>query len=160
MIGKIGASGTGFPVGSDCLYTVTSSGELNLGINDIVNFSDNGGTLIATVVKQRNNSLSKVDGSTNEIPTRFGVDQNYPNPFNPSTTIQYQLSSRENVQVNVYNATGQLVRTLLSEEKDAGNHSVVWDGTSNAGNLVSSGAYFYQVKVGDFVQAKKMILLK
>ena len=78
----------------------------------------------------------------------------------PSTTISFDLAHRENVQVNIYNSLGQLVRTLLNEQRDPGTYSIVWDGKDHRGNGVSSGAYFYQVQTGDLVQAKKMLLLK
>ena len=93
-------------------------------------------------------------------PKNYSLRQNYPNPFNPSTTIEYQLPSRGNVQINICNSLGQLVRSLVNELRDAGTHSVVWDGRDNGGHAVSTGAYFYQVQVGGFVQAKRMLLLK
>ena len=82
------------------------------------------------------------------------------NPFNPSTTIEYQPPSRGNVQINIYNSFGQLVRSLVNEQRDAGTHTAVWDGKDNTGKVVSSGAYFYQIRADDAVQAKRMLLLK
>jgi flagellar hook assembly protein FlgD len=70
------------------------------------------------------------------------------------------LPSRGNVQVNIYNSLGQLVRSLVNEQREAGTHSVVWDGRDNGGSAVATGAYFYQVRTGDFVQAKRMLMLK
>jgi photosystem II stability/assembly factor-like uncharacterized protein len=84
----------------------------------------------------------------------------YPNPFNLSTTINFQLSQRGNVQLNIYNSLGQFVRSLLNEQREAGTHSLTWDGRDDQGSPVSSGAYFYQVRIGDLLQAKKMLLLK
>ena len=98
--------------------------------------------------------------SDNQVAGGFRLDQNYPNPFNPGTTIEYQLAQRGNVEIHVYNSVGQLVRTLVSEQKEAGSYSVAWDGKSNIGYVVSSGMYFYQLKAGNFVQAKKMLLIK
>jgi flagellar hook assembly protein FlgD len=88
------------------------------------------------------------------------LSQNYPNPFNPSTTISFEMPQRGEVQVSIYNSLGQLVRTLVNEQREPGSHSVVWDGRDNAGVVVSSGMYLYQVKAGEVVEAKKMILLK
>ncbi len=160
VIGKVGANGTGFPVGSYVIYPADAAGELFLGINDVINFSDNGGTLVARVIKQRNHVLSKIVRGSNEAALSFSVSQNYPNPFNPSTKIEYELTQRDNIDVNIFNSAGQLVRSLINEQKEAGRYSIVWDGRDNIGNTISSGAYFYEVKVGDLVQAKKMLLLK
>jgi hypothetical protein len=93
-------------------------------------------------------------------PTEFLLRQNYPNPFNPTTTIEYQLPSRGTVQINIYNSLGQLVRSLVNEQRDAGTHSVVWDGRDNGGNAVATGAYFYQLRVNGLAQSKRMLLLK
>ena len=80
---------------------------------------------------------------------------NYPNPFNPITTIQYELPQRSAVQIAIYDLLGREVITLVSEIQDAGYQSVQW----NASN-VPSGMYFYQIRVGDQVQTKKLLLLK
>jgi hypothetical protein len=95
-----------------------------------------------------------------EIPNKMNIGQNYPNPFNPTTTIEYQLPQRGNVEIKIYNSIGEIIKTLITGEKEAGYYSVVWDGKNDAGNLVTSGVYFYQIKSGSFVQAKKMLLLK
>ncbi|NIM20733.1 MAG: T9SS type A sorting domain-containing protein [Candidatus Latescibacteria bacterium] len=86
--------------------------------------------------------------------------QNYPNPFNPSTTIKYSIRERAHVSLNVYNVAGQLVRTLVNEEKPAGEYTKGWNGRSDAGESVSSGVYFYRIVSKNFTQTKKMILLK
>jgi len=88
-------------------------------------------------------------------PTQFKLDQNYPNPFNPSTVISYQLAVGSHVTLNVYDILGNEVATLINGQKPAGNYSVKF----NASNL-SSGVYFYQLKTGNFIRTKKMILLK
>jgi hypothetical protein len=88
-------------------------------------------------------------------PTSYSLAQNYPNPFNPVTTIKYQLPVSGRVSLKVYNILGKEIATLVDEEKSAGTYSVTFD----AGKL-SSGIYFYRIQAGNFVQAKKMILLK
>jgi hypothetical protein len=93
-------------------------------------------------------------------PYNFKLFQNYPNPFNPTTTIEYNIPNRGNVEIRIFNSVGELIKTLLTTEKDAGNYFVVWDGKNNSGNLVSSGVYFYQIKSGSLLQTKKMLLLK
>jgi hypothetical protein len=157
VIGKIGTSGTPFYVGSIRTFRVNATDSLFLGYNDNF-FSDNYGYYVAFVAR-RNSPITgrPVDGG---IVDQYSLAQNYPNPFNPSTTIEYRLPSRGNVQVNIYNSLGQLVRSLVNEQREAGTHSVVWDGRDNGGSAVATGAYFYQVRTGDFVQAKRMLMLK
>ena len=94
------------------------------------------------------------------VPTSFELSQNYPNPFNPTATIQYALPKAVQVELKVFNILGQVVRTLVDEEKGAGYHQVVWDGTDQTGRPVSTGIYLYQIKAGDFVETKKMQLIK
>jgi hypothetical protein len=93
-------------------------------------------------------------------PTEFDLRQNYPNPFNPATTIQYALPRASEVSVAIYNVLGQRVRSLVNEHQDPGYKTVWWDGKDDGGNEVSSGVYFYRIEAGDFVQSKKMTLLK
>ena len=94
------------------------------------------------------------------IPTAYSLYQNYPNPFNPITTIQYDLPNRSDVQITIYNLLGRDVATLVSENQDVGYKSVQWDATNNAGQPVSAGMYFYQIRAGEFVLTRKMILIK
>jgi hypothetical protein len=90
------------------------------------------------------------------------LDNAYPNPFNPTTTIRYSIASAGHVSLKIYNAAGQLVRTLVDEEQSPveGGFSVTWDGASNTGEKVASSVYFYQLTAKDFSQTKKMVLLK
>ncbi|MDZ4182157.1 MAG: FlgD immunoglobulin-like domain containing protein [Candidatus Cloacimonadaceae bacterium] len=86
--------------------------------------------------------------------------QNYPNPFNPETTISYDMPASGKVSLSVYNVKGQLVKTLVNETRPFGRNSVVWNGTDNAGNSVSSGIYFYQLSTNGKSEMKKMMLMK
>ncbi len=101
-----------------------------------------------------NSSVTKVDKPVTN-PSEFLLSQNYPNPFNPSTTIDYQIPKASNVTIKVYDLLGKEVATLVNEEKAAGTYTVNF----NADNL-SSGLYIYQIKSGNFIQTKKMTLLK
>ena len=89
------------------------------------------------------------------VPSGFKLSQNYPNPFNSVTTIPFSVSRNSYVQLKVYNSLGQEVATLVNEEKPAGNYQVEF----NASNL-PSGVYLYRLEAGDFVQTKKMVLVK
>ncbi len=86
--------------------------------------------------------------------------QNYPNPFNPSTTIGFRISDAGIVTLKIYDISGRLVKTLLNENRNAGNYSVTWDGTNQSGVKVGSGIYLYKLTAGNFQQVKKMMLIK
>ena len=88
-------------------------------------------------------------------PKAFFLNQNYPNPFNPNTAISYNVASNDKVLLEVYNTLGQRVKTLVDKEQTPGAYTVSWD----AGRL-ASGTYFYRIKVGNFEQTKKAVLLK
>jgi 7,8-dihydropterin-6-yl-methyl-4-(beta-D-ribofuranosyl)aminobenzene 5'-phosphate synthase len=90
-----------------------------------------------------------------QIPQRFKLEQNYPNPFNPTTTIKYSVPKLSFVTIKIYDVLGNEVATLVNEEKAVGAYELNW----NATNL-PSGVYFYRLQAGDFVETKKMILLK
>jgi len=109
--------------------------------NSIIYFSSNGGTFI------NNNS--------NEVPKDFILYQNYPNPFNPTTTIEYSLSKSGFVSIQVYSIDGKVIRELVNGYKRAGNYLVTFNGEQHA-----SGTYFYRIVSGDFVDTKRMVLVK
>jgi hypothetical protein len=113
----------------------------------------------------------------------FSLLQNYPNPFNPATTIQFRVGSLEfrepihttqksvygsqfmvnspiHTTLTIYNILGQRVKTLVDGEKLPGEYKVIWDGKDKAGKDVASGIYFYRLKVGGYVETKRMVLLK
>jgi hypothetical protein len=94
------------------------------------------------------------------LPPQFSLQQNYPDPFNPLTTISYTLPQRSYVTITVFNILDQKVRTLVDEIKPPGTHEIVWDGTDQSGKPVSSGMYFYKLQAGDYVETRKMVLLK
>ncbi|MCK4795745.1 MAG: T9SS type A sorting domain-containing protein, partial [Spirochaetes bacterium] len=84
----------------------------------------------------------------------------YPNPFNPTTTISYALQEAGDVSLQIFNIKGQLVKTLVDEKRETGNHSVVWAGKDNNDRKVASGVYFYRINAGEFTDMKKMLLIK
>jgi len=98
----------------------------------------------------------------NPVAFANSLDDNYPNPFNPTTTIKYSIAEHGQVTLKIYNAAGQLVRTLIDEEQAPvqGGFSKVWNGMNEQGQPVASGVYFYQLTAKNFSQTKKMVLLK
>jgi hypothetical protein len=89
-------------------------------------------------------------------PSKFSLEQNYPNPFNPSTSIQYSLASKQFVSLKIFNSLGEEIETLVNENQEAGIHSKLYILNST----LPSGVYLYQLKAGEFIQTRKMILLK
>jgi len=99
--------------------------------------------------------VTGITGESGTIPKDFTLSQNFPNPFNPSTVIKYQLPKESFVTIKIYDLLGRDVKTLVKEEKSTGSYSVKF----NSANL-PSGIYLYRLQAGDFVQTRKMILLK
>lgn len=99
-------------------------------------------------------------GSPTYAPQAYKLSQNYPNPFNPSTKIEYAVQQAGHVTIRVFNLRGELVKTLVDQDRPSGEYSAVWDGKNDIGHSVASGQYFYQLSVGNFVTSKKLLLLK
>jgi len=125
-------------------------------------------TYIFKVLARNDNGYSNFSKNSNPVKTfpttsvaegiiqkTFSLQQNYPNPFNPSTTIKYSIPKQSYVTLKVYDILGREVAALVNEKKPAGVYEINW----NASKL-SSGVYFYQLKAGEFIQTKKMILIK
>jgi hypothetical protein len=85
----------------------------------------------------------------------YSLSNNYPNPFNPSTKIKYSVPKSSNVVIKVFDVLGNEIETLVNEEKAAGTYEVTW-----YAEQLPSGVYFYQLQAGDYINTKKMILLK
>ncbi len=105
-------------------------------------------------------SESTADDVASFLPTVFTLENPYPNPFNPQTTIPYSVSEFSDVELIVFNALGQRVRTLVQTWKAPGSYSIVWNGTDNFGNTMGAGTYFCRLQTGELVATQKMILLK
>jgi len=91
---------------------------------------------------------------------QFSLEQNYPNPFNPSTNIQYAITSRQLVSLKVYDVLGNEIATLVEEEKPAGLYEIKFNSHTSEVRNLTSGVYFYKLQAGNFVETKKMLLLK
>lgn len=144
-----------FAVFDPIAFKISLTSPVYIGFADLtitVTDSD-GGELQATIV------LDVMPITSNEfdegIPLQFSLDQNYPNPFNPSSTINFGIPEASDVRIDVYNMLGQHVGTLVDQKMQAGYHSVIFEASS-----LSSGTYIYRIVAGDFVQTKKMMLIK
>ena len=104
--------------------------------------------------------IVSVEEIADVVPTKFILHQNYPNPFNPTTNIKYQIPELRFITLKIYDILGNEVATLVNEEKPVGEYEVDFNvGTSRELSL-PSGVYFYQLKTNNFIQTKKMLLLK
>ena len=159
---------TGWAVGTNgaILYTTNGGTNWNSQIGGTkeglfsVHFNDNntGWTVgdSGTILKTTNGGVSFVEEQEiDEIATNYSLTNNYPNPFNPSTKIKYSVPKSSNVVIKVFDILGKEIETLVNEEKQTGTYEITWC----AENL-PSGIYFYRIQAGDFVETKKMILLK
>jgi hypothetical protein len=117
------------------------------GIDSIANAVD----IVEEIVPQGTADIQQ----ESKIPENYFLKQNYPNPFNPSTTIRYSIPQISLVQIKVFDVLGNELETLVNEEKTAGAYEITW----TAENL-TSGVYFYQLKAGNFISTKKLILMK
>ncbi|MGB5528359.1 MAG: T9SS type A sorting domain-containing protein, partial [Ignavibacteriaceae bacterium] len=99
--------------------------------------------------------IVSVDDEINAQPEDYNLYQNYPNPFNPSTTIRYSVIKPDVVRIKIYDILGREVKTLVNELKQAGTYEVQFNASE-----IASGIYLYRIESGNFVQTKKMILLK
>ena len=144
----IGQNAQPLPLGDKPLFSF--EGE---GIDTVeISLADTDGKLMKVEQKQANNSK----------PNRYALYQNYPNPFNPETQIKYSVSGDGfiHVTLRVYNVVGQLVKTLVDEEQMPGQYCRTWNGKDEKNQDVASGMYFYKLKISDFSETKKMVLLR
>lgn len=96
-----------------------------------------------------------VDDDPSSVPTEYSLSQNYPNPFNPVTTIRYDIPKETHVTLAIYDILGQKVAELVNELKVTGRYQTIWNASS-----LSSGIYFYRIEAGDYVNVKKLMLMK
>jgi photosystem II stability/assembly factor-like uncharacterized protein len=109
-----------------------------------------------TILHTTNGGVSFIEEEQiDEVPRTYFLSNNFPNPFNPSTKIKYSVPQSSNIILKVFDVLGNEIETLVDEEKPAGKYEVEFDAST-----LTSGVYFYQLDAGDFVQTKKMILLK
>ena len=160
------SSGHIFLADSNGVFISTDNGDnwttLNTGLTETNIHSlkiDNYGYLFAGsasgYIFKSNQTISGFSASTPELPKSFYLYQNYPNPFNPATSIQFTIPQRSHVQLKVFDVLGCEIASLINEEIEAGNHSINFQ----AGSL-SSGVYIYQLKAGNYLDSKKMLLIR
>ncbi|HEX9972718.1 MAG TPA: FlgD immunoglobulin-like domain containing protein, partial [bacterium] len=117
------------------------------------------------IVIHKEAGLAKPDNFAEDIepeatPRQFSLFQNYPNPFNPETMIRFQIPQANHIIVRIFNTLGEEIRNVVNGRYQAGDYSVIWDGRDNSGKAVSSGTYIYQIQAGQYVDVKRMVLIR
>ena len=105
-------------------------------------------------------TLVAIDDVDDVVPENFYVSPNYPNPFNPSTQIDIYTNQKSDLTVNIIDAVGRLVNTLINKNLEAGTYSAKWDGNNREGQSMPTGVYFIQVMSGTEVSTQKLVLMK
>ncbi len=126
-----------------------------LSTNNAADYALTGGAAVFTNNAGESSTVVSVEAIGGEVPLEYALQQNYPNPFNPSTIIEFSVPRSNYVTLKIYDTLGEEVATLVSENFSAGRYKVQWDGSRFA-----SGIYFYRLQAGEFVQTKKLLLLK
>jgi immune inhibitor A len=105
-------------------------------------------------------AVSNDDDDDTPVLPKFALEQNYPNPFNPVTRFDYSIASPGEVEINIYNVTGQRIKRIVDGHHQAGVYTAVWDGTDANGEGVPSGVYLYELVTDEETTARKMLLMK
>lgn len=136
------------PISGRGMYYLTSTGWQNFPAGNL---------MISSYIAEQ---PVGVENENTDLPLTFGLMQNYPNPFNPSTLIKYQLPKSEFVTLEIFNAIGEKVYTLVNQMQTAGEYTIQWNGNNGFGKVLPSGMYIYRIKAGSYTDIKKMLLLK
>ncbi|MBI5464697.1 MAG: T9SS type A sorting domain-containing protein [Ignavibacteriales bacterium] len=139
------------------LIDPTGKQSVSPGNTPLLEFNGEWKILTATLADAEHRSITPQIGSVAvvTVPTEYTLSQNYPNPFNPATTISFALPQAGYAKLDILNALGQLVTTLIDHKLEAGTYTFTWDASGQA-----SGVYVYRLTTVDFVETKKMLLLK
>lgn len=165
---------TGYIIGSRSTTMKTTNGGINWGFQSmgVYQINDNNRIFVADsvnmfIVGENSYVFKSTDGGGSisypigiepvsiEIPDKYQLFQNNPNPFNPTTKIKFGIPSQSNAKIIIYDLLGREVTTLVNEQLRPGTYEVDWDGSGFA-----SGVYFYSLVTNDFVEAKRMVLIK
>ncbi|MFC1490642.1 FlgD immunoglobulin-like domain containing protein [Candidatus Latescibacterota bacterium] len=145
-------------------WTPIFSGGLNDG-DPLVSADLNGDGIFEAVFNSNYDNvnivgLPGITGVNESLPAGFSLGYAFPNPFNSATTLSFELERKDRISINVYNPLGQIVRTLVDEDLTPGKHYATWNGKDNAGNTVSSGTYFFNLRTSDFSKTQKITFAK
>jgi len=127
---------------------------------NIAEMINEGQTIPAGMIDLATANYTYKQNESGTLPSAFALSQNYPNPFNPVTTISFSLPSATDVTLDIYNIMGQKITTLVNGPMEAGEYQIQWDGKIDGGQSTATGVYFYRLRAGEFLDTKKMLLLK
>jgi hypothetical protein len=157
--GQSGSNGTGSVVRVRAKISgkANNGTKISFALQNVVANDANGAPLDLTLRSASTTVLRTAVASEREmaLPAEHWLGQNYPNPFNPSTAIAFSLPRAGHVTLKVYDILGKEIATLVDQHLSIGRHEAIWDAGS-----VESGVYFYQLRAGEFVATKKLILMK
>ncbi len=133
--------------------------------NDLIvggDFSNAGNKVSAYLARwtKKDEADVKEIADTEALPCNYYLKQNHPNPFNPATIIEYNVPVKSHVKIDIFNILGMKIQTLVNETQTTGEYQIFWDGKDYKDNDVATGIYFYRLQAGNFIDTKKMILLK
>ncbi|MEZ4691591.1 MAG: T9SS type A sorting domain-containing protein, partial [Ignavibacteria bacterium] len=151
------SSGTVTPGGSQSVDVIFNSTGLATGVyTGVMNVNSNDPLRpVKTIPVKLTVGVVGVENNVTGIPSEFALNQNYPNPFNPTTNLEFGIPELEFVSLKIYDMLGKEVKTLVNETKPAGRYRISFDGSD-----LASGVYYYKIQAGDFVETKRMLLLK
>lgn len=142
---------------NDCLdWTQISNGTTNW-LNSIITLSNGSGWIVGDdgVILFNQQIPISIEIINTQTPNEYKLTQNYPNPFNPTTNIEYSIPTSGIVTITVHNILGQEVANLVNEFQQAGTYRITWNGSN-----LSSGIYFYRIQTEQYIESRKMLLLK
>jgi hypothetical protein len=150
---------TYFTVSESKAWQPTEPGEYDISV--VVNYPGE--------INTKNDTLSMnvivspatgVNDNTFTLPIKFKLDQNYPNPFNPETQISYDVPKQSHIKIDIYNAIGQHVKTMVNSKQAPGQYNIMWDGTDENSEKIVSGLYFCRLQGDGFHKTIKLVLTK
>ncbi|HIB32559.1 MAG TPA: T9SS type A sorting domain-containing protein [Candidatus Marinimicrobia bacterium] len=158
FFGDIAPGSSTDPTGGGIVTIISEDCAPGTGIIIPVNIMSNGIQFWQDLIVITVSTLFADDDPT--VPSVFALRPAVPNPFNPVTEIQFDIPQLGHVQLNVYDLLGRPVKNIVNGSKNPGTYRVIWDAKDNTGHRVSAGMYLYQLRSGDYVQTRKMVLLK
>ena len=159
---SIGVFSTVYSEGEPVVWELEAADVIGNAIVDALATRPSDGLVVAGTHGLGIYSVNLESASTVDLPSTASVlRQNYPNPFNPATTIAFDLAEGRTVTLSIHDASGRLIRTLLNgETRASGRQLVEWNGCDESGRSAAAGVYFYRLDAGDFIESRKMVLLK
>lgn len=130
-----------------------------LGANPVYDQGGKFGDMLTVVEELQASKQTGIKDEKKTMPAGYYLYQNYPNPFNPATTITYSIPEAAEIQVSIYNMKGNKIKTYVTDHKNAGQYSIIWNGKNDSGYDVSTGVYLITLHANEYTATKKVMLL-